>query len=151
MLRNWKTALAAFALAICMLPMSAMALPAVARSVIYFDSNDQVIGQQIIYCNNVGYHAGVIDPSNRNRIEESVTCNVGASCPADSSSAADCSFGGGRAMVVDYFRSASGRSLQQYCNDVQYVGGPFWHHPGCGLPAPSQVSGLYPQGPGWNP
>jgi hypothetical protein len=151
MLRHWKVALAALALIVCALPMSAMALPAIGRSVIYFDANDQVIGQQIIYCNNVGYHAGVVNPANPYRIEESVTCNVGASCPANSSSAADCSFGGGQAMTVDYFRSATGRSIQQYCNDVQYAGGPFWHHPGCGLPAPSQVSGLYPSGSGWNP
>lgn len=151
MLRNWKAALAVLALLLCALPMSAMALPAIGRSVIYFDANDQVIGQQVLYCNNVGYHAGVINPGNPYRIEESVTCNNGATCPPDATSSTQCGVTGGGTMTVDYFRSATGRSIQQYCNDTQYPGGPFWHHPGCGLPAPSQVSGLYPSGSGFNP
>ncbi|MDQ0010388.1 hypothetical protein J2T07_002578 [Luteibacter jiangsuensis] len=151
MLRSWKAALAALTLMVSALPMTAMALPAVGRSVIYFDANDQVIGQQLLYCNNVGYHAGIIDPGNPFRIEESVECNNGPSCPPDATSSAQCSFTGGSVMSVDYFRSATGRSIQQYCNDAQYPGGPFWHHPGCGLPAPSQVSGLSPSGSGFNP
>jgi len=117
-----------------------MALPAYARSIIYFDANDNIIGNSILYCENTREHAGVTDAGNANRIEFDfgcgdpiVTCSSSGSCQTEGHHIED---------VIKYFHSATGRTVSNYCLDTTYIGGPFFGRADCNLPAPSEISGI---------
>jgi hypothetical protein len=122
------------------LPGVSMALPQFARAVIYFDANDNIIGNSNLYCNNVREHAGTVDYGNANRVEFEFGCGDPiVSCD----SLGVCSTVGHNTVVTPvYFRSATGRTIDNYCLDPTYLGGPFFNKKGCELPAPSELSGL---------
>lgn len=122
------------------LPSVSMALPAFARAVIYFDANDNIIGNSNLYCNNVREHAGIVDYGNAYRVEFEfgcgdpiVSCDQMGLCTT---------VGHNTVNAAVYFRTATGRTLQNYCLDVPYPGGPFFGKHACELPAPSQISGI---------
>src|SRR6187402_2174425 len=117
-----------------------MALRQFARAVIYFDANDNIIGNSNLYCNNVREHAGTVDYGNANRVEFEFGCGDPiVSCD----SMGLCSTVGHNTVVTPvYFRSATGRTIDNYCLDPTYLGGPFFNKKGCTLPAPSELSGL---------
>lgn len=122
------------------LPGVSLALPQFARAIIYFDANDNIIGNQNLYCNNVREHAGNVDAGNAYRVEFEygcgdpiISCDVLGVCSTVGHNTVD---------SVAYFRSATGRTITNYCTDVPYLGGPFFNKKDCSLPAPSELSGI---------
>jgi hypothetical protein len=143
--------LAAFLL-VCLgaFPAVSMALPQFARSIIYFDANDNLIGNSILYCDNGREHAGITDPGNANRVEFQfgcgdpiVVCSGEGLCETVGHNTAD---------VIHYFHSATGKTRANFCLDPTYTGGPFFGRVDCDLPAPSEVGqvGVYTSGFGSN-
>lgn len=103
-----------------------------ARSYIYFDSADNIIGQNIIDCRNNAAYAGNVDDSNPyyyvqvwNCGAQYIVCNTG--------SPPSCSGVPTGAAYTEHFHSATGRGLIDYCNaSTVYVPGlPFSGHPDC--------------------
>ena len=131
--------LIAAALFVCCvaIPGVSFALPEVARAIIYFDANDNIIGNQNLYCNNVREHIGNIDPANVNRIEFEFGCGDPIVSCTDMGL---CNTVGHNVYTsIVYFRSATGRTVNNYCLDATYIGGPFYRRPDCSLPAPSEI------------
>ncbi len=151
-----------FAVLATLMPLSSMALPFAARSIIYFDAHDNIIGQQVLYCNNISHHGGQIDPSNAYRVEEefscgdrSVTCSgqmMTDTVTHEPTYVFNCEPGqSSNYSEIVYFRSALGYSQAQYCQSSG-INGAFAGHPSCGLPAPTEVpQSSYPYLNGWNP
>lgn len=129
-------------------PTVTMALPQYARSIVYFDANDNIIGNQNLYCNNYREHAGDIDPANANRVEfrygcgdPIVSCDRLGLCQT---------VGHNTFNTVVYFHSATGRTIQNYCLDYTAPGLPFYGNTACDLPEPSEIVGLGPYLEGFN-
>lgn len=97
----------------------AFAARAYSMSVIYFDANSNIIGQQAAFCNNVTTHGGNIDPSNPYHVviqggcgDKIIHCepgDLGYTCT---------DLGNNNAVKVTYFRSATGMTLDQACNTI---------------------------------
>jgi hypothetical protein len=126
-----------------------------ARSIVYFDQNNNVIGQRVLYCNGVAHHAGNVgssDASNPYRVEEDFGCNDPyVTCTTDPSGATACTRTGAteNGSLITYFNSAGGYTKEQYCS-FHSSSGAFAGHPACGMPAPSELSILQPYVYGWN-
>jgi len=98
---------------------SAFAARAFSSSVIYFDANDNIIGQQAAFCNNVSMHGGNIDPSNPYHVTIQGGCgdkmyhcepgDVGYTCT---------DLGYNNAVKVTYYRSATGMTLDHACDTI---------------------------------
>lgn len=123
-----------------------------AYSVIYFDANNHVIGQELTYCNSMSKYAGTINRTNPNYVREEFGCgDVVVTCGnivfhpgADHGGywGADCSPGGyNYGSWIVSFHSATGLTANDYCNRTSSTG-PFQGAPPCGLPAPSEISDL---------
>jgi hypothetical protein len=139
--------LAALLITIGAFPAVSMALPQFARQVVYFDANDNIIGNQNLYCDNYREHAGNVDPGNANRIEFSygcgdpvISCDVRGICST---------VGHNVFNTIGYFHSATGRTVDNYCLDPTSPGAPFFNKKSCALPAPSEFSGIGGYVPTW--
>lgn len=127
------------------IPLSAMAATSIARSITYFDAQDNVIGQQILYCNNVKEHAGTLDPSSPNRVEEQYGCgDPNVTCTADPRGGYTCNSNGhDNSYQMVYYKDALGYSFTQYCAAGPNGDGPkgvFDGHPPCNAPAPIRAT-----------
>ncbi|UGB44390.1 hypothetical protein LQ772_10325 [Frateuria edaphi] len=120
-------------------PVASMAAVQYARSVIYLSSTGHVIGQQILYCNNVAEHAGTLNVSNPYRIEEQFSCgDKYISC--DMLNGVESCYPtawGDYTYDMTYFRAPLGLTQSQWCNDPG-MNHPWGSHPSCGMPAPSR-------------
>jgi hypothetical protein len=142
---------AAVAILIMFFATPVCATTANAQSFIYFDSQNNIIGQQIIDCHNWTAHAGNTDPSNPYKIEEiwhcytalDVQCTSGAG-PAPPT----CTVLGdpGPSHEAYYFLSATGATYSDYC--AAGPGDGFNGHPTCGELQPVYFLGTFL--PGWN-
>lgn len=139
MIKRFRYAFAALLL-VCLgaLPSVSMALPQFGRSIIYFDANDNIIGNQILYCNNVREHAGNVDPANPYRAEFQfgcgdpyISCDVRGICVTVGHNTVD---------LIKYFTTATGRTRDNYCLDPTYPGGPFYGKVDCDLPEASELT-----------
>jgi hypothetical protein len=151
-MKKFKLSIVIFLLAvISMTSISSYAATEYARSIIYFNSSDQIIGQQILYCTNTYKHAGTIDASNPYRIEEEFGCGDPIVTCTTTISGTTCSqTGTENSSDIVYFKSALGYSQSQYCSSVTTSStAPFFEHPTCGLPAPSTITLLDPYSSGW--
>lgn len=133
---------ALFLICFAALPSVSMALPQFARAIIYFDANDHIIGNQNLFCNNVTEHAGNIDPGNGNRIEFQygcgdpiVSCNSLGICVTVGHNTED---------SIVYFRSATGKTVDNYCLDPVFAGGPFFGKKSCAIAEPVELPGIGP-------
>lgn len=123
------------------MPFASMAAVQYARSVIYLDNAGHVIGQQILYCNQVKEHAGTLDPSNPYRVEEqfgcgdkSITCSMIGGVESCYPTA-----WGDYSYQMTYFNAPLGLTQANWCNDPG-MNHPWGYHPVCGMPAPSRDS-----------
>lgn len=117
-----------------------------AYSVIYFDGQNNIIGQEVVWCNNVAKYQGVINRGNPNRIREEFGCGQPqVTCGSTTFNGTywytPCSPAGfNYGSWIVYFNSATGLTQSNYCNNSPSTA--FVGHPACGLPAPSLVTGL---------
>ena len=135
-----------FSLATIFSSVGALARPLFARSVIYFDASNNIIGQSVLFCNGVTAHGGIVNYGNAYRIEEQMGCDdPTVKCSQDPAGGSNCSNNGYvNGSEITYFYSATGYTSTQYCNSNPTVLGPFYHHPACGLPAPEEDLLLQP-------
>lgn len=142
--------------------LSSIALPVAGRSIIYLDAQNNIIGQQVLYCNNVSKHAGNVSESNPYRIEEEYGCgdrtleckgSLESNGEHDKVYVFNCNrSGSNNYSTIVYFNSGTGSTTAQYCQSTSGLTGPFAAHPTCGLPAPSEIPGFpFPYLRGWNP
>lgn len=103
-----------------------------AISTIYLDNQDNIIGQSIGYCNNVQQHAGVVDPSDPYVIIQQVPCDLTKP----------------QVLGITAFNSATGKTVDYYCNAQHPTGTPFAGSAGCDGSMPQQVPGIGPWLPG---
>lgn len=122
-------------LAALALPMTAMAARPYAISYIFLDSQDNIIGQSIGYCNNVDKHAGVVDFSDPYTITQQVPCDLTKP----------------QVVGMTGFHSATGLTVDYYCNAQHPVGTPFAGAPGCDGDMPPQDTNLGPFTSGLGP
>jgi hypothetical protein len=126
---------------------------AIARGyeVVYFDANDNIIGEAIDDCQNNASWAGQVNPRSTTYIRIEFGCgNTLISCgsPVYLPGIPDSTQGGwvpscqpagvDYGVSIKYFHSATGRSQSDYCNAGPT--GPFAGSTGCDAPAPSQVT-----------
>lgn len=154
--------MAAIAVVILAIPMLAFAARPYSSSIVYLDSHDNIIGQQVAFCNNVQKHAGQINPSNPYRVVLSGRCpgatygchkNNGHPCPINQF---------GTPPRPEYFRSATGKTVDFFCWANHPVNTPFhganhqcgylrnWRPPEPGNPEPHLVTTLTNWQSGWN-
>ena len=125
-----------------------------AQSVIYFDSQNNIIGQQMIDCHNWEGHAGNVNPSNPYKIQEQWHCSSVADvqCSGGSANGAPPSCvvlnDPGPAWTLEYFATATGATYDYYCASGNQPGTEFIGHPECQQMQP--VYFLTPFLPGWN-
>lgn len=117
-------------------PRTSFAAVSKAKSVLYFDVHDNIIGQRIMYCNNTAYHAGVTDSFNIYQIEFEAQCDDGIN-PGDLQ------------LQITYFHSATGKSINYYCDQPHPVGTPFYGAPNCTFVPPQRDWNLSPWMSGW--
>lgn len=124
----------AAAVAAGLFSLPAMAARPYAISNIYLDGNDNIIGQSIGYCNNVDIHAGTVDYHNPYVIIQQVSCDLTQP----------------QVLGITAFNSATGQTVDFYCNAAHPAGTPFAGSPGCDGSIPMKASGLGPwlDGPG---
>lgn len=133
------------------MPVSSLAATSFARSITYLDAQDQIVGQQILYCNNVREHAGTLDPANPNRVEEQYGCgDPNVTCMADPRGGYSCNTTGhDNSYQMVYYHDALGYSSTQYCNSGAsnpLPGDAFDGRPPCGAPAPIRATANSTQG-----
>jgi hypothetical protein len=107
-----------------------------AQSIIYFDSQNNIIGQSIIDCHNYTGHAGNVNASNPYKIQEQWNCApIGVICtaaPYSGVSGVCTSIPNPTYYTLEYFATATGATYDDYCaarpaGDFQFNG-----HPVCG-------------------
>jgi hypothetical protein len=113
-------------------PMAAMAAPPYSFNIIYLDAQDNIIGQSLAYCNNVQLHAGVVDSKNPYQIVQQGSCN-----PMQSPT-----------LGIIGFTSATGQTVDYFCNALHTGGTPFYGAPPCNQSIPYEVNQLAPFQPG---
>jgi hypothetical protein len=125
------------------LPLKSHAAALNAYSVIYFDTNNNIIGQEVLYCNNVAKYQGTIDKRSPYKIREEFGCGqVQVSCNIELNGVVCKPAGYNYGSWITYFNSATGLTQNNYCNNSPSTA--FVGHPTCGLPAPTLVQGLGP-------
>ena len=144
-------AIAASAAMVLLFTVTAHATPASAQSIIYFDSQNNLIGQQIIDCHGWQAHSGNINQSNPYKIEEIWYCGTALDVQCTSGSgggAPSCVVLGnpGPSYEATYFLSATGATYANYCSAGPGDG--FNDHPTCGQLMPLGI--LIPFTQGWN-
>lgn len=123
----------------CFFASGCFARTLMAQSVIYLDANNNIIGQQMIACNNLAQHAGNIDHTNPYHVYQEWPCGVqchyyGASGwvdPNDPSSFPvpgkdiECDNGAYYVMYknVATINTANGMSAEQFCSQPSPVFG----------------------------
>lgn len=141
-------------IALLMIPLTSMALPAHAISIRYLNSSGQVIGQQIRYCNNTAEHAGNIDTSNPYHVEESWGCTYTESCEqVVPGYYVDCTPGGlDNTYSIISFSAPNGLTQAEWCSGNPSY--PWGQSPACGTPAPYEdawaLGGTTVWYPTWN-
>lgn len=113
----------------------ALAATQYARSVVYLDAHDNIIGQSVLFCNNKHLDGGNVNQSNANEVTSTFGCGVSPHCGPRSCAPPE--FG----EIAIYIHSATGATVQEYCNIKEGTGGPFAGRPPCGFGAPSLVVG----------
>lgn len=112
-------------------PRTSLAAVTKSLSVVYFDAQDNIIGQSVLYCNNTAYHAGNVDSHNQYQIEFEAQCDSGG-VPGDLQ------------LQVTYFHSATGKSISYYCDQPHAIGTPFYGAPSCEIVPPQRDWNLSP-------
>lgn len=121
-----------------------------ARNIIYFDAQNNIIGQQYISCGNIARHAGVINPSNPYHMEFRYGCGNPTLVYCENSNGATfCSYSPDYATRVVYFLSATGYTVSDYCNSNYNRATEFIGRDDCSF-AEAQESGILgPWSYGW--
>jgi hypothetical protein len=133
---------------------SCFAQTPIAQSVIYLDANNNIIGQQMIACNNVAQHAGTISFSNPYKIYQEWPCEpqchyIGGADGATPSKDIECDNGAYYVMYknVSGVATANGMTVQQYCSDPS----PIYHSVSCDATQPAYAGSLINYQPGFSP
>ncbi|WP_329740556.1 hypothetical protein [Dyella sp. A6] len=122
-------------IAILMIPLTSMALPASALSVRYFNSSGQVIGQQIRYCNGFAEHAGNVSSTNPYHVAETYGCKEPTSCTQVSTDYyVDCTPMVDNTYSIISFVAPDGLTQAEWCSGSTTY--PWGASPSCGTPAP---------------
>ncbi len=133
---------------------SCFAQTPMAQSVIYLDASNNIIGQQMIACNNVAQHAGVINFSNPYKVYQEWPCGtqchyIGGADGASPSKDIVCDNGAYYVMYknVSGIQTANGMTAEQYCT----VPSPIYHSVGCDETQPTYAGSLTNYQPGFSP
>lgn len=91
-----------------------------ALNTIYFDANNNIIGQQIAFCENVDLHGGNIDPNNPYHITIMTGCGDSIThCQPDFNNGWVCKPEGNNIGVkINYYRSATNLPAETFCSTV---------------------------------
>ncbi|WP_036116621.1 MULTISPECIES: hypothetical protein [Luteibacter] len=121
-----------------------------ARNIVYFDANNKIVGQQFIQCDNRAFHAGVIDTSNPYHMEMDFGCGNPVLVDCETSNGNTfCSYDPDYATRVPYFLSATGYTIQDYCDGNYNHATEFVGRSDCAFPAPQEISTIGPWLSGW--
>jgi hypothetical protein len=91
-----------------------------ALNTIYFDANNNIIGQQIAFCENVDLHGGNIDASNPYHITIMTGCGDPKSlCQPDFDNGWVCKpMGNNIGVKINYYQSATNLPVKTFCSAV---------------------------------
>jgi hypothetical protein len=119
-MRIAKLGLVVLGLALSLFALDAFAARPYSANTIYLDANNNIIGQQAAFCNNVTYHGGNIDPNNPYKVIIQGGCGDPlVSCVSDYPNGVICKrVGANYGVRASYFNFANGFTLKQFCETM---------------------------------